>query len=198
MNRSYLQGTPWHEEQMKRTCKEGSKHCLYNKNICTCLASRFHHKKCVGKGLCDEFESKGNSAKVISEKTIIIKQNPQNSRIDRKNNTSTLETIKFKQYQPITEDENMEIENAINFAEDDNDDVEIHETPEERFVRVSLNRIKTVTEDLRKISNLSNKGRYSYTDEQINKMFDHIDRAVKRARESFNEKEFMEDFSWDD
>lgn len=70
-SRAELQGTPWHEEQMMRTCKEGSKYCLYNKNICTCVCSRFYHKKCVGKGECDWFETNGNTSKVLSSKRII-------------------------------------------------------------------------------------------------------------------------------
>lgn len=36
MNISQLQGTPWHTEQLKRTCNDGSKHCIYNHNICSC------------------------------------------------------------------------------------------------------------------------------------------------------------------
>lgn len=82
MNRSYLQGIPWHEEQMKRTCKDGSKYCLYNKNICTCKISRFYHKKCVGKGSCDEFESKGNTAKLVSTPSITQKGNITMSQIN--------------------------------------------------------------------------------------------------------------------
>ena len=73
MKRAQLQGVPWHEEQMKRTCKDGSKYCLYNHNICSCKASNHYHKKCVGKGACDEFESKGNTAKVLNDKSIPIK-----------------------------------------------------------------------------------------------------------------------------
>lgn len=49
MKRAQLQGTPWHYEQLRRTCKDGSKFCIYNKNICVCKCSQHYHKKCVGK-----------------------------------------------------------------------------------------------------------------------------------------------------
>lgn len=82
-NRAYLQGTPWHEEQIKRTCANGSKYCLYNKNICTCKISRYYHKKCVGKGECDEFESKGNSAKITSVSQVsYVKKQKENKNMN--------------------------------------------------------------------------------------------------------------------
>lgn len=70
-NIAQLQGIPWHEEQIKRTCKNGSKYCVYNKNICVCVHSKYHHKKCVGKGDCEWFESKGNTCRVISHQSAI-------------------------------------------------------------------------------------------------------------------------------
>lgn len=29
MGRSQLQGTPWHPDQLHKTCKDGSKYCIY-------------------------------------------------------------------------------------------------------------------------------------------------------------------------
>ena len=81
MGAEQLQGTPWHPEQMHRVCKEGSKYCVYNRNkICVCAASEYHNKYCVGKGNCLMFEPKTGTPKVLSKKTIIIKQNPHNSK----------------------------------------------------------------------------------------------------------------------
>lgn len=40
MNISQLQGTPWHTEQLKRTCNDGSKYCIYNHNICSCTFNK--------------------------------------------------------------------------------------------------------------------------------------------------------------
>lgn len=70
MNISQLQGTPWHTEQLKRTCNDGSKHCIYNHNICSCkFNKKYFHKECVGKGKCEWFESKAGTPKVYSETT---------------------------------------------------------------------------------------------------------------------------------
>lgn len=70
MNISQLQGTPWHTEQLKRTCNDGSKYCIYNHNICSCTFNKkYFHKECVGKGKCEWFESKAGTPKVYSEIT---------------------------------------------------------------------------------------------------------------------------------
>ena len=70
MNISQLQGIPWHTEQLKRTCNDGSKYCIYNHNICSCTFNKkYFHKECVGKGKCEWFESKAGTPKVYSETT---------------------------------------------------------------------------------------------------------------------------------
>ena len=70
MNISQLQGTPWHTEQLKRTCNDGSKYCIYNHNICSCTFNKkYFHKECVGKGKCEWFESKAGTPKVYTETT---------------------------------------------------------------------------------------------------------------------------------
>lgn len=74
MRISQLQGTPWHYENRKNTCKEGSKYCLYNHNICSCKVSIHYHKKCVGKGICEDFESRGRTAKILEEKNYNSKE----------------------------------------------------------------------------------------------------------------------------
>lgn len=81
MGAEQLQGTPWHPEQIHKTCKDGSKYCIYNSNgKCAFSVSDYYKKDCVGKGTCINFESKTGTPKVVSEKTIIIKQNPHNSK----------------------------------------------------------------------------------------------------------------------
>lgn len=72
MKIAQLQGTPWHYENRKKTCKEGSKYCLYNHNICSCKVSIHYHKKCVGKGVCDDFESRGETAIAADVRNIQI------------------------------------------------------------------------------------------------------------------------------
>lgn len=40
MKVSQLQGTPWHTEQRRKTCNDGSKYCVYNHNICSCWSNK--------------------------------------------------------------------------------------------------------------------------------------------------------------
>lgn len=167
MKRSKLQGTPWHYEQVQRTCKNGSKYCIYNKNICVCKCSPHHHKKCVGKGNCDEFESKGNEAKTLSSQ--YIKSNNKKREFKMIENTSL----------------DIEEENIIP-----------NETQEDKFKRISYGRIKNVVDDLRKIASLSNKARYSYTDKEIEKMFTYLQRALDKTKDAFKQEDFMEEFKW--
>ena len=67
LGREQLQGEPWHYEQMKKTCKEGSKYCIYNnKGKCFHTASNTHKQSCTGKGECTLFEPKTGSPKIYS------------------------------------------------------------------------------------------------------------------------------------
>ena len=38
MKVAQLQGTPWHTDQLYKTCNDGSKYCIYNHKICSCVA----------------------------------------------------------------------------------------------------------------------------------------------------------------
>lgn len=76
-----LQGTPWHYEQARKTCQDGSKYCVYNHNICSNKYCKNYHKKCLGKSRCELFEPKTGTPKIYSERTYIdkdkqIKANP--------------------------------------------------------------------------------------------------------------------------
>lgn len=71
MGGEQLQGEPWHYEQAKKTCKEGSKYCVYNKkNICFNTASDTYKDSCTGKGICMLFEPKTGKPKIYSTKRI--------------------------------------------------------------------------------------------------------------------------------
>ena len=70
------------------------------------------------------------------------------------------------------------------------------ENQEEKFKRLSKIRIDNTAEDLRKLANLSNRSNYSYTDEDVEKMFAYIRAAVDKAEKAFKQEEFMEEFSW--
>lgn len=44
-----LQGTPWHEKKIRKSCRDGSKYCVYNQqDICHCKVSEYHKKVCIG------------------------------------------------------------------------------------------------------------------------------------------------------
>lgn len=156
-SRSMLQGTPWHEEQMKRTCKNGSKYCVYNKNICVCTHSKFHHKKCVGKGECEDFESKGGTPKVQSSITIPI-------------TTTKVEVLKTK--------------GKTNMSNNTNDN-NSKESKKEKFLRISKGRIDKIEEAIGNLENLSDKYSYTYTDEQVEKMFDYLQGKLDDAKSKF-------------
>jgi len=68
-----------------------------------------------------------------------------------------------------------------------------NETPEERFKRVAEARTNAVIHKLRVLGNLSNKQIYSYSEEDINKIFSAINKQLREVRAKFNsqkEKKF--------
>ena len=166
-SRSMLQGTPWHEEQMKRTCKNGSKYCIYNRNICVCTHSKFHHKKCVGKGECEDFESKGGTPKVQSSMTIPM--------------TTKTETPKAK--------------GKTNMSNNTNDN-NPKESKEEKFLRISKGRIDKIEEEISNLENLSDRYSYTYTDEQVKKMFDYLQDKLNDAKDKFLNQKSSGGFEW--
>lgn len=163
MGRSQLQGIPWHEEQIKRTCKNGSKYCIYNRNICTCTHSKFHHKKCVGKGECDDFESKGGTPKIVETKT---KSTP----------------ISIPQNNHVIQ--NKPIKKGNKTMNNTNDNTQ-KESKEEKFLRISKGRIDKIEEAISNLENLSDKYSYSYTDKQVDKMFNYLEERLKTAKGKF-------------
>ncbi len=197
MGAEQLQGTPWHPEQMHKACKEGSKYCLYNNdNICVCRASIFYQKECDGKGDCEEFESKGNTAKTIAEKTIIIKQNPHNSKQPTEDMFSrpSLITKHYKIAVKSQIEENKEEKNTM--QQTDESDVKTKETPEEKFLRLSQSRVNNVIDNIRLLGKLSNTATYTYTDEQVEKMFSYIESVLQDTKDSFKRKKSVQEFKW--
>lgn len=63
-----------------------------------------------------------------------------------------------------------------------------NETPEERFKRIATLRTNAVLDRLRILGNLSNRQMYSYSEENINKIFSAINKQVKEVRAKFNSK----------
>lgn len=192
MGREQLQGTPWHEEQMHRTCKDGSTNCLFNhKGKCAFVSCRFYDEACKGKGVCADFESRVGTPKVYSEKTIIIKRNPQNSKEKGKQGEPSLKTVRVKI--PCTKEEQpvMNDEFEMNAKEEIAD-----ESKEEKFKRLSKDRVNKVVKSIETLENLANKNQYSYSDEQVEKMFSFIEDALARAKESFIKKKSGQKFDW--
>ena len=67
-----------------------------------------------------------------------------------------------------------------------------NESKSNRFKRLAEKRTKRVLEDIRILSNLANKGLYSYTSEQLRKIFSAIEGAFSKARSRFKGKEKRE------
>ena len=61
-----------------------------------------------------------------------------------------------------------------------------NETPEERFKRIATVRTNAVLDRLRILGNLSNRQMYSYSEEDINKIFSAINKQLREVRAKFN------------
>ncbi len=61
-----------------------------------------------------------------------------------------------------------------------------NETPEERFKRIAEVRTNAVLNRLRILGNLSNRQMYSYSEEDIDKIFSAITKQIKEVRVKFN------------
>jgi len=60
------------------------------------------------------------------------------------------------------------------------------ETKEEKFKRIATARTRRILDDLRLLGNCSNTNIYSYTQEDVNKMFSAIEKEVKRVKALFD------------
>lgn len=56
------------------------------------------------------------------------------------------------------------------------------------FKRIAENRTEKIVDLISKLHNLSNSSFYEYTDEQIDKMFDIIQRELDKQKEEFKMK----------
>ena len=64
-----------------------------------------------------------------------------------------------------------------------------NETKEERFKRIASARTLRILNDLRLLGNCSSTGAYSYTEENISKIFSAIEKELKRIKTLFNKSE---------
>ncbi|MEK6982071.1 MAG: hypothetical protein AABX38_04030 [Candidatus Micrarchaeota archaeon] len=60
------------------------------------------------------------------------------------------------------------------------------ETRSERFKRVAEKRTRKILNEIRILSNCSNRSVYEYTEDDLNKIFGAIDEAVKQAKSKFS------------
>ena len=72
----------------------------------------------------------------------------------------------------------------------------IDESKEEKFKRLSKDRVNKVVKSIETLENLANKNQYTYSDEQVEKMFKFIEDALVRAKESFVNKKSGQKFDW--
>ena len=61
-----------------------------------------------------------------------------------------------------------------------------NETKEEKFKRIATARTLRVLEDLRLLGNCANTSTYSYTKEEVNKIFGTIEKEIKRIKALFD------------
>lgn len=61
----------------------------------------------------------------------------------------------------------------------------VDETPKDRFVRLAQLRTQRVLEGIRVLSHCSNPYNYEFTEEQVNKIFDTIEKELVASRALF-------------
>ncbi len=69
------------------------------------------------------------------------------------------------------------------------------ESKEQRFKRIASKRTENILDDLRKLGNCSNQGIYSYSSEDISKIFSAIDSEIRRVKVLFTAKSKLNKFS---
>lgn len=63
-----------------------------------------------------------------------------------------------------------------------------NESKEQRFKRIAARRTHRILEDLRRLGNCSNKGNYTYSKADIDKIFGAIEEEEKRVKTLFEKK----------
>ena len=60
------------------------------------------------------------------------------------------------------------------------------ESDRDKFVRLANSRVNKVIRSIRTIGNLSNRSNYSYTDDDVEKIFRALQEELKRCRRRFS------------
>ncbi|MDD5711005.1 MAG: hypothetical protein PHV43_02825 [Candidatus Colwellbacteria bacterium] len=61
-----------------------------------------------------------------------------------------------------------------------------NESKRERFKRLATTRTNTVLKRLKVLGNCANRSVYDYTEEEINKIFSEIEKAVRESKAKFH------------
>ena len=61
----------------------------------------------------------------------------------------------------------------------------VKESREEKFRRIASRRVQKILDNIRLLKNCSSKSSYSYTDEQVSKIFRSINSELDSAKEAF-------------
>lgn len=76
-------------------------------------------------------------------------------------------------------------------------DKEIKETKAEAFLRIAKPRVESILKAIRILGNCSNKNSYGYTSEQIDKIFNTINKALNEVQAKFTKsKKELERFEF--
>jgi hypothetical protein len=62
-----------------------------------------------------------------------------------------------------------------------------NETKEKKFKRIAASRTNRILNDLRLLGNCSNRSIYSYSKEEVDKIFSALHRELRRVRTRFSE-----------
>lgn len=68
----------------------------------------------------------------------------------------------------------------------------VNENKRDRFVRIAEARTNKILNMIKLLGNCSNRGVYDYSDEDINKIFNTIDKETRLAKQRFNSVEEKE------
>jgi len=69
------------------------------------------------------------------------------------------------------------------------------ETKADRFKRIASKRTEKVLDALRKLGNCSNRGVYSYSNEDVSKIFSAVDSELRRIKVLYNTQSKSNKFS---
>ncbi|WP_108660843.1 hypothetical protein [Acuticoccus kandeliae] len=70
-----------------------------------------------------------------------------------------------------------------------------HTMKADKFREAAIRRVRNVETTLRRVRNLSNPTSYAYTDDEIDRIFEHLQMVLDRTRESFSRPQGREQFS---